>query len=152
MVIRELESSDVKIQQSLILDLLIETYMLNLQLSKESCMVLCQEKLENLYKYINEGSAIMYGVFDSGKLIGFQWLFKRENFGEVRLHLNQIAVSRQYRGMGLGKQLLEKAKQKAVNLGIKTIDLHVSESNHGAVNLYKQAGFITERRLMKLEL
>jgi ribosomal protein S18 acetylase RimI-like enzyme len=152
LIIRELKSKDLITFQNLIFELMVETYMSSFQLSIESCRDLCQEKLEGLFTYIDEGSAIIYGAFDSEKLIGFQWLHKNDFFGEDRLHVNQIAVSKEYRGEGIGKQLIHVTKQKAEKLGIKTIDLIVSESNVGALKLYEQIGFKTERRYMKWEM
>jgi len=76
-------------------------------------------------------------------------IYKHEYFGETRMHINQIIVDKEYKRKGIGKRLLEEAEKKAKELGIKVIDLFVSEKNAEAVNFYEKTGFVTERRYLK---
>ena len=148
MRIRELKLEDFKENQELILELLIDTYMINFHLSREQCQLLCREKLGMMDGYI-EKSAIVIGAFKDDTLIGFLWLYKHDFFGEIRLHVNQIAVCSQFRGKGIGRQLMDEAEKQAKRLGVDTIDLFVSETNAGAVKMYNKLDFETERRYMK---
>jgi len=54
------------------------------------------------------------------------------------MHINQIIVDKEYKRKGIGKRLLEEAEKKAKELGIKVIDLFVSEKNAEAVNFYEK--------------
>ena len=83
---------------------------------------------------------------------GFIWIYKHEYFDELRLHVNQVIVESNYKKMGLGKSLMNEAEKLAVGLGLKTIDLFVSENNSVALNMYAQLGFVTERRYLKKNL
>ena len=57
------------------------------------------------------------------------------------LEIERIYVDQAYQGFGLGKQLLEKAKERAITLGLNTIWLGVWEKNTGAIRFYEREGF-----------
>lgn len=152
MIIRKLQREDLKSYQDTILELLIDTYSINFQLSREQCRTICKEKQELLDGYIKQGSAIVVGAINDDTLTGFLWLYKHDFLGEPRLHINQIAVSIRFRGKGIGKQLIQEAEKQAKLTGIETIDLFVSETNAGVVNMYIGMGYETERRYMKKSL
>lgn len=135
-----------------IMELLIDSYEISFRFSKEQCVGICEEKIKLLNGYINEGSAIVLGAFLDENLIGFLWLYKRNFFYETRLHVNQIVVSSQFRGRGIGKQLMKEVEKQAERLGMETIDLFVSENNCKALKMYTNMGYETERRLIKKTL
>ena len=58
-----------------------------------------------------------------------------------QLKKDDFAVSGQYRGNGIGTQLLKTAEQYAQILGISKIVLHVEASNTAARRLYERFGF-----------
>lgn len=67
-----------------------------------------------------------------------------------------IAIAKKYRGIGLGKILLEKTINESIEklLGLEIIILGVFGRNTVAINMYKKFGFIEEGRLpngVKLE-
>ncbi len=63
-------------------------------------------------------------------------------------HILNLCISKQYRGHGLGRQLLQYIIGKSQVLGAKFIYLEVRPSNHVAINLYTSFGFeeIARRR------
>lgn len=140
------------IYQDIILELLIDTHVINFQLSRKRCKYICEEKLEMMSRYIEQGNAIVMGAIENKMLIGFLWLHKHIFLGERRIHVNQIVVSNQFRGRGIGKQLMQETERQAKRSGIEMIDLFVSEVNVGALNMYKNLDFETERRYMKKKL
>lgn len=73
-----------------------------------------------------------------GKVVAFAgaWLILDEG------HITNIAVSREYRGRGIGKKVTEALLQYAANLGVQYMTLEVRKSNEVAQNLYKSLGFI----------
>jgi ribosomal protein S18 acetylase RimI-like enzyme len=152
LIINELQSGDLRKYNSRLLELLIDNYMMNFQLTVKQANLLCSNKLKLLAEYIEQGSAILIAAIDRSELIGFMWLYKHDYFGEKRLHINQIIVDANFRGKGIGKQLILEAEKNALEEGIKTIDLFVSEINSGAFDLYDKLGFETERRYMKKKL
>ena len=59
-------------------------------------------------------------------------------------HLETIIVAPQARGKGLGSRLLERAEQRAIALGAKSLTLHVFSNNIRARSLYKKHGYDEE--------
>ncbi|MCM3399461.1 GNAT family N-acetyltransferase [Oceanobacillus profundus] len=149
MKIEFLSSGDLLEHKSTILAFLVESYKVNFNLSQELCTSVCKEKFNLLNTYLKQDSATLIGAFNKEELIGFVWLYKQTNFGEQRLHINQIIVSQEHRGKGIAKQLIKEAERFAINNEIKTMDLNVSEINVEAIKMYDNIGFSTERRLMK---
>lgn len=149
MIIKELKIEDFLINKAIISELLIETYVSEFDISEELSTSLCDEKLSLIPDYINQNNAILLGAYEDDILTGFLWIYKRNYFGELRLHINQIVVAQQFRGNGIGNQLMKEAEKTAEKYGIYIIDLFVSETNLKAINMYESIGFTAERRYMK---
>ena len=52
-----------------------------------------------------------------------------------------IAILNEYRGFGIGKQIIDVAFKRARKFGFRTIELEVYKQNKAAINLYKSIGF-----------
>jgi len=59
-----------------------------------------------------------------------------------------MAVEPDARRLGIGVQLLEAAENAARVRGLPHMALMVTEDNDAARELYAQAGYVTERRLL----
>ena len=57
-------------------------------------------------------------------------------------HITNIAVVREERGQGIGRELTSALMQYAANLGVQYVTLEVRENNEPAKNLYRSLGFI----------
>ena len=57
------------------------------------------------------------------------------------LNINYLGLAPQFRGLGLGIQLIEKAKQQARLTGMKFISVAVDSANYPAINLYQTQEF-----------
>lgn len=85
------------------------------------------------------------------KIVGFLWLkkvfdpYKEKNYCD----LHYIHVAPEYRGKGIGGQLMNIADVWCEKKKIKEIRLGTSVNNFGAYNLYKNHGFETKRLLME---
>ena len=55
-----------------------------------------------------------------------------------------IGLLPEYRGMGIGKELMLSTIAKAQNKGITRVELSVREHNQNAIALYKKLGFVQE--------
>jgi ribosomal protein S18 acetylase RimI-like enzyme len=68
-------------------------------------------------------------------------------------YINMLATFPQYRNQGVGRQLIEKANQLALNAEADLLSLEVFEQNRGALRLYKNTGFevVEKRAIMKHE-
>ncbi len=72
------------------------------------------------------------------KIVGYcgVWLIMDE------AHITNIAVHPEYRGRKIGKCLLRNMMVFAQMQGAKKMTLEVRPSNHAALNLYEQLGFV----------
>lgn len=148
MIVRELRSDEFKQYRDTILELLIETYSVNFDLSSQEATIIGNEKVQELEQYFQEGSATILAAITSDMLAGFLWVFRYDFLGEPRLHFNHMVVPAQYRGNGIARKLMKEGEKLAQRVGIETIDFYVSESNV-AIRMYIELGYQTERRHMK---
>lgn len=65
------------------------------------------------------------------------------------VHIDQIAVGKNFRGQGIGTKLLEFTEQRTKELGFCKINLRV-RANNPAFNLYRRLGFETFRAVSSL--
>ncbi len=64
------------------------------------------------------------------------------NFEEDRVFISKIYLDRDYRGLGLSAQILDRIRARALSEGIHKAYLTVKRDNLQAINAYKRAGFI----------
>lgn len=85
-----------------------------------------------LYKEISAGFVMLSYPFD------------RYDLGNSSEML-AIAVSSEYRGMGIGSTLLKRIDELAYEMGIEIIFLHTATENNYAVKLFSGSGFTVYR-------
>ncbi len=76
---------------------------------------------------------------EEGRVIGYAGLQTVLDEG----YITNIAVSRDFRGRGVGSALVERLKEKAREKGLAFISLEVRQSNAAAIALYEKQGFKT---------
>lgn len=59
-----------------------------------------------------------------------------------------IGVDEAFQGMGIGKSLLAKAKEVAIDRGVHKLSIRVLATNEGAIQFYRHVGFIDQGRLI----
>ena len=101
--------------------------------------------------YFREQTAALgnyYGIYDRGKLVACCGeRMKIEDFTEI-----SAVVTQPYsRGKGYAKQLIKHITDSVFQQN-KIPYLHVLESNHNAIALYKKLGFKTRRKLLFFKL
>lgn len=111
-----------------------------------------EQKIEGLIEHVSNGSAMVYGVFDSEDLIGYVWAYEHQFRDEVRVYVNEIHVDKPYRGRGIGRQLLAAVEQLARERGYRALYIHAEGNNDGAIRLYESQGYATERVQLRKEL
>ncbi len=67
-------------------------------------------------------------------------------------HLESLIVLSEYRRQGIGKALIERAKQMAAERGNRIMTLNVLPENKSAKQLYGNTGFSDFRTMMAIEL
>ncbi len=68
------------------------------------------------------------------------------------LQLQTMGVDEKYRNQGIGKQLIENAKQTAKNMGFTHFRVVALAGNSRARHLYKQCGFHEQEIIHEMEL
>ena len=81
----------------------------------------------------------MFGLYDGKKLIGYMSLSK-ESDGAFELH--NLAVLPEFRHGGLGKRLLDSAKETVRSLGGNCIKIGIIEESTVLKNWYVANGFV----------
>ncbi|MCS7171711.1 MAG: GNAT family N-acetyltransferase [Aquificaceae bacterium] len=81
---------------------------------------------------------------EKGSVVGFvasdgNWFSKRE--GKVVGAIHELVVLPDYRNMGIGKALVEKAIEYFKSRGLDTAELWVGDENLQALAFYKELGF-----------
>ena len=61
-------------------------------------------------------------------------------------HILNVAVNRAFRGSGVGRLLVERVLRDCREGGADTVSLEVRPSNHAAISLYRQLGFVETGR------
>ena len=66
--------------------------------------------------------------------------------------VEEVAVTKRFRGQGIGRRLMNHALDWANERGADEIELEVWERNHGAIALYEKLGYEVIRRKMRIVL
>ena len=64
-----------------------------------------------------------------------------------RLEIDGIAVDQRSRRRGIGRSLVQAARDASQGMRLRSMVLHVSVKNDGAIALYESEGFVIRRRL-----
>lgn len=104
-----------------------------------------EESINNLLEDIEKGEILV--AESNNEILGFV-SFNITNKNEdlivkniPTLYISDLVVLSQYRGNGIGAELLKSAEEFAKERGIKYIKLIVFSENSAAIKLYEKAGF-----------
>ncbi len=95
----------------------------------------------SLSSFISELSDNSYATYFIAryqkKIAGYigGWLITDE------LHITNLAIAKEFRGLGIAQHLIDKIIQYSKDRGINRATLEVRASNNSAMNLYRKKGF-----------
>lgn len=95
-------------------------------------------------KYLGDDTKTIIALLD-GELIGYTILKIPRYRKSKHCAYLVIAVKKEFRGKGIGTELMHKAEEMATQMGILRIELEVIAENP-AKNLYERLGYATEGR------
>lgn len=102
--------------------------------------------LKQLKKELSTISSRFYFVYVDGKLAGYLKVntenAQSEGMGAESLEIERIYIKQDYQKHGLGKYLVNKAIEIAMEQNKKKIWLGVWEKNENAIAFYKKMGFV----------
>ena len=92
----------------------------------------------------------LYMVYDGEDAVGLIWMRANMNAATKSGFIFDIRVDEKFRGKGYGKHTMLLIEEKARELDLKSIGLHVFGSNKVARNLYEAVGYeITSLNMSK---
>ncbi len=89
---------------------------------------------------------------DSGAKVGGLWYTVVEQDGKRQFFVVDIQVYDEYRRRGYGTQAFKMMEEKAREMGITTILLHVFKHNRSARAMYEKLGYVGADEMMAKEL
>ena len=85
----------------------------------------------------------LYSIYDGDEAVGVIWMRAEIGRPIKSGFIYDLRVDEQFRGKGYGKQAMLLIEDKARELGLKSIGLHVFGYNTVARNLYEGIGYET---------
>ena len=141
MTLREIEISEI----DLLKDFLYEAIFIPEGVEPPARDVIEQSELRIYYEGFGTGSADHCIVADDGgKVIGAVWTRIMNDYGHVDDETPSFAISlyKEYRGQGIGTQLMKKMLVLLKEKGYEKASLAVQKANY-AVRMYEKVGFKT---------
>lgn len=91
-------------------------------------------------KLVTQNLPVYYAVVDN-EVIGWADITPASNPRLAHRGFLGMGLLKQFRGQGIGTQLLQKALSHAKKIGIEKVELTVYTTNEAAIALYKKLGF-----------
>ncbi len=83
----------------------------------------------------------LFTLYDGDQAVGWIWLKANMDRPVKSGFIFDVYIDEQQRGKGYGKQIMLLIEEKARELGLKSIGLHVFASNDVARKLYENVGY-----------
>ena len=139
MVIREMRDNEKVLLQ----DFLYEAIFIPEGMEPPPKDIIERPELKLYYEDFGSGEADhCFVAEDDGKVVGAVWTRIMEDYGHVDSQTPSFAISliQEYRGQGIGTELMKKMLEHLKNQGFKKTSLAVQKSNY-AVRMYEKVGF-----------
>ena len=104
-----------------------------------------ERKIDGMIEHVTNGSAMVIGALEGDELVGYVWAYEHPFREEVRIYVNEIHVHEDYRGKGIGRELLKAVESMARERGYRALYIHTEGNNAGAIRLYQNEGYEIER-------
>ena len=111
---------------------------------------LSESELKNdLKNNFNRLSTII--ILDDNKIVGYlSYVIKQHH--TKKLDVDQLVISNSYRGKGLGRKLMNKAKKIAKENECDRIELNCWLFNESALGMYEHIGYNKQRIIYEMKL
>lgn len=104
---------------------------------------------DELQKELEKEDVHILMLIDNNKVLGYMnyEIKKRSN-----LWINEIIITKDYRGRGYSRLLIDKAFEVAREKGLKRVELDCWSFNQNAIDMYKYLGFNEQRVTLEKEV
>jgi ribosomal protein S18 acetylase RimI-like enzyme len=93
---------------------------------------------ELLPQGLNSKDNFLYTLHNENEAVGLIWM---KTFLPDRAFIYEVYIEERFRGKGYGKSIMLMLEDKAREMGVKSLGLHVFGSNRIARNLYEAIGY-----------
>lgn len=107
------------------------------------------EKVASFQRKLISKNAPVYYAISEDKVVGWCDVFPEENPRQNHRGGLGMGILPEFRGQGIGSQLLQKVIEHAKSFGFEKIELKMYISNVSAIGLYKKFGFNQEGLIKK---
>ena len=90
-------------------------------------------------------------ILEDESIVGYL-SYKIKEKHTKKMDVDQLVILEQYRGKGLGKQLMDEAKKIAIDYGCDRIELNCWMFNENALAMYEHIGYNRQRIIYELKL
>lgn len=95
-----------------------------------------EESIESLNEWCKEGT--VYNIFDEETVVGF---FFVKFGGQNVAWLEDLYLTDEYRGKGIGKYAISKLDELMIEKGVSSMFIDVIPRNTSAIKFYRECGF-----------
>ncbi len=135
-VIRENRAED-----NAVLPQIIRNSFHDFEVKNTSGTVYTDPTTDDLYALFQTEKSALFVAEEDGLVLGCCGIFPTNNLPEDTTELAKFYLSKEARGKGIGKLLLEKCLEKAQDLGYKKVYLESIPEFSKAVSIYEKQGF-----------
>lgn len=107
------------------------------------------EKLSTFQSDLIAKNGPVYYAINNDRVVGWCDIFPEDNPRQNHRGGLGMGLIPEFRGQGLGSQLLSAVLDHAKKIGLEKVELHVYTSNMAAIALYKRFGFEEEGLIKK---
>ena len=100
-----------------------------------------KNKILEIKKHLTNKNTYFIGAITVEKVYGYIWCYESIFIDEKRMNINSLFVCREARESGLGKQLVNRAKEIALNNNCNAMATHYAVFNESAGLFYLNNGF-----------
>lgn len=97
--------------------------------------------LEDMFSFYTGERMIYWVAKDGEKVIGGAGVYPTSGLPEDTCELVKMYLLKEYRGLGIGKALIEKCMDAANDFGYKNIYLETTPELNSAIKMYEKSGF-----------
>lgn len=103
---------------------------------------------DNLFDLFRARNSCYWVVENEDEILGGCGLYPTEGLPENCLELVKLYLSKELRGQGIGKKLMEMCTEEAIELGFTQIYLESMPELNSAVGLYEKLGYSVLKKPM----
>tara|TARA_B100000315_G_C14416254_1_gene513356 strand:+ start:136 stop:621 length:486 start_codon:yes stop_codon:yes gene_type:complete len=109
-----------------------------------------------LEKNISHKKSLVLVAYQDNKLIAYTISIIKENIPIFNIgrygQITDLYVKKEYRGQGIGKELINQSKKFFKTNKLKFMELTVSHNNHQSIKFYQKYGFKESLKRMRVKI